>query len=44
MRTTKGNGHDRWIGIKLLMTGITMTSIGSAVRQGVGKVEAALKS
>jgi len=31
-------------GIKLLMTGITMTSIGSAVRQGMGKVEAALKS
>jgi len=31
-------------GIKLLMTGFSMTSIGSAVRQGVRKIEGALKS
>ena len=31
-------------GIKLLMTGFSMTSIGAVVRQGVRKVEGALKS
>ena len=30
-------------GIKLLMTGFSMTSIGAAVRQGVRKIEGALK-
>jgi uncharacterized membrane protein HdeD (DUF308 family) len=30
-------------GIKLLMTGVSMTSIGIAVRRGVGGVEAAMK-
>jgi len=31
-------------GIKLLMTGFSMTSIGAVVRQGVRKIEGALKS
>lgn len=31
-------------GVKLLMNGITMTSIGIAVRRGVGSVQAAMKA